>query len=555
MDRDSVTRRPAQEPSGTVERRRQAARRSGSARRAVDDAAPAVGPAAPVMARAPEHGGSSFVSRPSDVGTGGRIQRSALLAPHRSMASGSPATGGKIRRSTAPDGGLPPRLRAGVESLSGVALDDVRVHYDSPRPARLGALAYTQGTDIFVGPGQEEHLPHEAWHVVQQATGRVGSTTRLMQMPVNDDAGLEREADVMGARAMAAVPGREATRVVAPGTRRPVAQMKALKVEGFAKHYGTLSAFKSAKADYKKLTDKLAERLPDIKSADLFRKTDFFLNQMFSAEEDCAFESLEHLAHSMAYDIKTKSEDKNHTLQEQYFTRYGWKERERQVAAAAKEKPTGKAVKGAKQSPVRGKAPTTAARGKHEPKAEKVTEQLRVYRTMELKDYLQIKEVFDAEGQVKEKDFSGLSGHLGDYKEALKYLYSKSPETKVLVEFTLGVGKERQLFGSSLAFQESDQKLPTLERMKYVLSGGDKEASFAPASKAEGLADDKVGIKSESHGDAGFSLSIGGGSSPNVFMNTIESMKAIGIRSTGRAREDHDGLDDEELKDLAGENV
>jgi hypothetical protein len=69
------------------------------------------------------------------------------------------------------------------------------------------------------------------------------------------------------------------------------------------------------------------------------------------------------------------------------------------------------------------------------------------------------------------------------------------------------------------------------------------------------LADDKVGIKSERHGDAGFSLSIGGGSSPNVFMNTIESMKAIGIRSTGRAREDHDGLDDEELKDLAGENV
>ncbi|MGH8594092.1 MAG: hypothetical protein ACREV3_09610 [Gammaproteobacteria bacterium] len=26
---------------------------------------------------------------------------------------------------------------------------------------RLHALAYTQGTDIHVGPGPEQHLPHE----------------------------------------------------------------------------------------------------------------------------------------------------------------------------------------------------------------------------------------------------------------------------------------------------------------------------------------------------------------------------------------------------------
>lgn len=35
---------------------------------------------------------------------------------------------------------------------------------------------YSQGTDIHIGPGQEKHLPHEAWHVVQQKQGRVKPT-------------------------------------------------------------------------------------------------------------------------------------------------------------------------------------------------------------------------------------------------------------------------------------------------------------------------------------------------------------------------------------------
>ncbi|HEX8920353.1 MAG TPA: DUF4157 domain-containing protein [Pyrinomonadaceae bacterium] len=97
--------------------------------------------------------------------------------------------------------GLPDKLKAGVERLSGIAMDDVRVHYNSTRPAEVQALAYTQGTDIHVGPGQEEHLPHEAWHVVQQKQGRVKPTLQAKEVAINDDQGLEREADVMGARA------------------------------------------------------------------------------------------------------------------------------------------------------------------------------------------------------------------------------------------------------------------------------------------------------------------------------------------------------------------
>ncbi len=98
--------------------------------------------------------------------------------------------------------GLPDHLRAGIESLSGLSMDMVTVHYHSPKPAQLQALAYTQGDDIYVAPGQEQHLPHEAWHVVQQAQGRVKPTRQGKDgVPINAVQGLENEAEVMGTRA------------------------------------------------------------------------------------------------------------------------------------------------------------------------------------------------------------------------------------------------------------------------------------------------------------------------------------------------------------------
>ena len=98
--------------------------------------------------------------------------------------------------------GLPDNLKTGMESLSGISLDSVNVHRNSALPAQLNAHAYAQGTDIHLGSGQEKHLPHELGHVVQQAQGRVKPTTDLGGMPVNDSVGLEKEADMMGARAL-----------------------------------------------------------------------------------------------------------------------------------------------------------------------------------------------------------------------------------------------------------------------------------------------------------------------------------------------------------------
>lgn len=99
--------------------------------------------------------------------------------------------------------GLPDQLKTGIENLSGISMDHVKVHYNSDKPAQLQAHAYAQGSEIHVAPGQEQHLPHEAWHVVQQAQGRVKPTVQMKaDVPVNNDVGSETEADLMGEKAI-----------------------------------------------------------------------------------------------------------------------------------------------------------------------------------------------------------------------------------------------------------------------------------------------------------------------------------------------------------------
>lgn len=93
---------------------------------------------------------------------------------------------------------MPDSLKSGIENLSGLNMDDVRVHYNSDRPTAIQAYAYTQGSDIHIAPSQEHHLPHEAWHVVQQKQGRVRPTVQIAGMAINDNSTLENEADRMG---------------------------------------------------------------------------------------------------------------------------------------------------------------------------------------------------------------------------------------------------------------------------------------------------------------------------------------------------------------------
>jgi hypothetical protein len=87
------------------------------------------------------------------------------------------------------NGGLPQQLRTWIESLSGLEKPSgVRVHANSDKPARLGALAYTQGDDIYLAAGRERQLANEAWHVVKQTQRRVQPNLQRMASPARRSA-------------------------------------------------------------------------------------------------------------------------------------------------------------------------------------------------------------------------------------------------------------------------------------------------------------------------------------------------------------------------------
>lgn len=136
------------------------------------------------------------------------IDASPRLSAQRRKIDSAFGTAQREEQSQPNRTGMPDELKTGIESLSGMDMSDVRVHRNSQQPRQLNALAYAQGSDIHLGPGQEQHLPHEAWHLVQQRQGRVQPTTEVEGVSVNDDAGLEKEADSMGAKA--AVQGKAA---------------------------------------------------------------------------------------------------------------------------------------------------------------------------------------------------------------------------------------------------------------------------------------------------------------------------------------------------------
>lgn len=92
---------------------------------------------------------------------------------------------------------IPALLKKQIEKQSGLSFNDVRVHYNSSKPAVFQALAYTQGNQVYIGPGQEKHLMHELGHVVQQKRGLVRPTNYINNTAFNTDPKLEQDADAM----------------------------------------------------------------------------------------------------------------------------------------------------------------------------------------------------------------------------------------------------------------------------------------------------------------------------------------------------------------------
>lgn len=114
---------------------------------------------------------------------------------------------------------MPAPVRSKMENSLGNSFSDVKIHKDSPQAESMGALAFTQGSNVHFAPGQynpqsqsgQALLGHELTHVVQQRAGRVAAPQQSKGAPINADPSLETEADNLGAKAAkgekAQVPG------------------------------------------------------------------------------------------------------------------------------------------------------------------------------------------------------------------------------------------------------------------------------------------------------------------------------------------------------------
>jgi Domain of unknown function (DUF4157) len=132
---------------------------------------------------------------------------------------------------------LPDAVRIRMEEALKADFSAVRIHEGAEAKA-MGARAFTRGTDIYFAPGEYdpsserglELIGHELAHVVQQGSGRVQATALAQGMAVNEDAGLEHEADVAGAgaaRGEAAGGGEKVAAAPASPAASAPAQMKA----------------------------------------------------------------------------------------------------------------------------------------------------------------------------------------------------------------------------------------------------------------------------------------------------------------------------------------
>lgn len=134
---------------------------------------------------------------------GGNVSQSMMKSPLMQQQAKTQASlfGDTVQKQENKTG-LPDNLKSGMESFSGLNLDNVKVHYNSSKPAAVQAYAFAQGSHIHLASGQEKHLPHELGHVVQQMQGKVKPTTTVGGVAVNDNPSLEKQATVMGNKAM-----------------------------------------------------------------------------------------------------------------------------------------------------------------------------------------------------------------------------------------------------------------------------------------------------------------------------------------------------------------
>lgn len=115
-----------------------------------------------------------------------------------------PTTSGKQNKS------LPSKLQSNMESSLGQDFSNVGIHTNSQKAVQMKARAFTQSEQIHFAPGEfnpgstsgQNLIGHEFTHIAQQRAGVVKPTKALKKGEmINDDRGLESEADNFGRKA------------------------------------------------------------------------------------------------------------------------------------------------------------------------------------------------------------------------------------------------------------------------------------------------------------------------------------------------------------------
>jgi len=160
-----------------------------------------------------------------------------LPGPPTQFKAAAPADGRPGEPPRIESGGgqpLPGDLRVQMERSMGEDFSSVRVH-QGKHVNQMGALALTQGDQLHFAPGQyqpgsssgDQLIGHELAHVKQQRQGRVAATTQAKGVAVNNDTGLEAEADTWGSMAAHGEPLPGVSVTVATGAE--ATQMSALR--------------------------------------------------------------------------------------------------------------------------------------------------------------------------------------------------------------------------------------------------------------------------------------------------------------------------------------
>jgi Domain of unknown function (DUF4157) len=165
------------------------------------------------QSRASDHSSSAPDVRPA-AGKTTLVEQALGAVAQAKRSEDAPPEAPEAAAPASPGHPLPEAVRIRMEEALKADFSAVLIR-ESSEALALGARAYTRGSVITFAPGEYdpsserglELLGHELAHVVQQGSGRVQATAQAHGMAVNDDAGLEHEADVAGAGAARGEPG------------------------------------------------------------------------------------------------------------------------------------------------------------------------------------------------------------------------------------------------------------------------------------------------------------------------------------------------------------